>query len=79
MNANIETTEERLARVTENWNFVKANATNTATHFPKGWIEEVRAEAIEVGILRPSNRLGANCNPEIDRGVVYGGDMEDVF
>lgn len=68
------------SRITENLAYIAANRLNPAVRFPKGWIAEVEAEARAAGLL-PAMKVfsGTNCRPGIDRGIVYGGDMEDVF
>lgn len=69
-----------IARIKENLAYIKANRFNSAVRFPKGWILETEEEARKVGIL-PSQKsvVGINCRPGIDRGVIYGGDMEEAF
>lgn len=53
---------------------------NPTAHYPKGWIHEVETDARAVGILPEIKmEIGCNCQPDIDRGIVYGGDMEDVL
>lgn len=65
-------------RIAECLEYIRRNPT---AHYPKGWIYEVETEARTAGLLRPLAPLqvGCNCRPGIDRGIVYGGDMEDVF
>ncbi len=37
-------------------------------------------EARALGMIPPEPaRVGCNCKPGIDRGIVYGGDREDIF
>jgi hypothetical protein len=72
----ITPTQDR-ARVSENLAFIAANP---SARYPAGWVAETRAEAIELGLLpAPAPRIGCNCRPGIDRGIIYGGDMEDIF
>jgi hypothetical protein len=44
------------------------------------WRMEVEAEARAFGLLAPLEPIiGCNCRPDIDRGIVYGGDLVDAF
>ena len=55
-------------------------AKNPNGQFPKGWIDEVKAEARTLGIL-PAEKpvIGQCCRVGIDRGIEYGGDKLEVF
>lgn len=55
-------------------------AANPGARYPHDWIAGVQAEARTAGLL-PALKpvIGCNCKPGIDRGIVYGGDMEDAF
>lgn len=55
-------------------------AANPGARYPLGWIAGVQAEARTAGLLPAlRSRIGCNCKPGIDRGIIYGGDMEEVF
>lgn len=63
-------------RIAENLAYIAANPSAV---FPSGWIAEVRAEAIRAGMIQDVGGIGCNCRPGIDDGIIYGGDMVDVF
>lgn len=67
---------ERAGEVRQLLNYIRDNP---AVRYPAGWCEAVRAEAVELGLIEQSALIGCNCRPDIDRGIVYGGDREDVF
>ena len=71
------TTTNDTNRITENLAYIAANPT---ARFPLGWVEEVKAEARAAGLLPAAKSVvGIACRPGIDHGIIYGGDMEDVF
>jgi len=44
------------------------------------WERDLKVQARELGYTfadRPA--IGCNCRPDIDRGIEYGGDREDIF
>lgn len=72
----MKATIEDIERVKENLAFIEANP--GVDHL--GWVEAVRVEARSMGLLPPTKAVvGVGCRPGIDHGIVYGGDMEDVF
>lgn len=54
-------------------------ADNPGYRYPIGYVAEVQAEARELGLLPAIKNIGRHCRPGIDRGIIYGGDMVDVF
>jgi hypothetical protein len=69
----------RKEEVIEMLAFIRDPA-NAKVRISSYWIEGVLSEARQLGIISERrSSIGANCKPGIDRGIVYGGDYEDVF
>lgn len=65
-----------IARVRECLEYMRNNPSKITT----GWRLSVEDEARQLGLLPPLKpSVGRYCRPGIDRGIAYGGDMEDVL
>lgn len=66
-----------IDRIKECLAYIQANPT---ARYPAGWIAGIESEARAAGLLPHITKpAGCACRPGIDHGIVYGGDMVDVF
>lgn len=70
---------EELERIQNCLDYIKANPT-PARLADVAWYRNVEAEARQAGLLLEiAPRIGCNCKPGIDAGIIYGADTVEAL